>query len=103
MARSATARRPTRRRPDRLDRSSQQHLPKHARSAPAFSSGSPLDDATVPAAPLGPAPQASSGEVTPAVFWDLLSASERERLGLRLSHLVLKAVRSSAIAFQEDA
>jgi len=32
--------------------------------------------------------------VTPDVFWALLPAADRERFGLRLSRLVLRAVRS---------
>jgi hypothetical protein len=33
--------------------------------------------------------------VTPGTFWALLPTADRERLGLRLSQLVLKAVRPS--------
>ncbi len=36
--------------------------------------------------------------MTPAAFWALLPTADRERLGLRLSQLVLKAVRPPAPA-----
>jgi hypothetical protein len=32
--------------------------------------------------------------VTPEVFWALLPPADRERFGLRLSRLVLRAIRS---------
>ena len=32
--------------------------------------------------------------MTPAAFWALLPPADRERFGLRLSRLVLRAVRS---------
>jgi len=47
----------------------------------------------LPAPPDRPADQAAADAVTPAAFWALLPAADRDRLGLRLSQLVLKAVR----------
>jgi hypothetical protein len=41
-------------------------------------------------------------EVTPPALWALLPAAERERLGRRLSQLVLKAVRSPVPTPAED-
>lgn len=40
--------------------------------------------------------------MTPAAFWALLPTAERERLGLQLSRLVLKAVRPPATIPGED-
>ena len=40
--------------------------------------------------------------VTPAAFWALLPPAERERLGLQLSRLVLKAVRPPMPTPEED-
>jgi hypothetical protein len=37
------------------------------------------------------------------VFWGLLPPAERERLGLRLSRLVLKAVCAPEAHFREEA
>jgi hypothetical protein len=41
--------------------------------------------------------------VTPDAFWTLLPPADRERLGLRLSRLVLKAVRPPVPHPEEDA
>jgi hypothetical protein len=41
--------------------------------------------------------------MTPTAFWALLPPADRERLGLRLSRLVLKAVCAPEPCFQEDA
>jgi hypothetical protein len=57
----------------------------------------------MPAAPVGPADEAPSDGLTPTVFWALLPPAERERLGLRLSRLVLKAVCAPEAHFREDA
>ena len=43
--------------------------------------------------PSQPADQEAITGLTPAAFWALLPPAERERLGLRLSRLVLKAIR----------
>jgi hypothetical protein len=40
--------------------------------------------------------------LTPAAFWALLPAADRERLGRRLSQLVLKAVRPPVPTAAED-
>lgn len=40
--------------------------------------------------------------MTPELFWGLLSLADRERLGLRLSRLVLKAVRTPDPGSEED-
>jgi len=39
--------------------------------------------------------------VTSEAFWALLPANERERFGLRLSRLVLRAVRTPEIDLEE--
>jgi hypothetical protein len=54
----------------------------------------------VPTTPAGPIDSASAA-VTPAEFWSLLPAADRERFGLRLSRLVLRAVRDPGS--EEDA
>ena len=38
----------------------------------------------------------------PATIWALLPAGDRERFGLRLSRLVLRAVRAPAPGLEED-
>jgi hypothetical protein len=103
VARPATPRRPADRCTGRLDRPAQQHLPDDAGSAAASGSGPSCDGQPVPAAPIRPADEAPSGGITPAAFWDLLPPADRERLGLRLSRLVLKAVCAPEPRFQEDA
>jgi hypothetical protein len=40
--------------------------------------------------------------VIPAAIWALLPAGDRERFGLRLSRLVLRAVRTPASGPEED-
>jgi hypothetical protein len=103
VARPATPRRPADRRPGRLDRPAQQHLPDDAGSAAAPGSGPPGDGPPVPAAPLCPTDEAPSGGLTLTAFWALLPPADRERLGLRLSRLVLKAVCAPESPSQEDA
>ena len=103
MARPATARRPPNRRPRRLDRSARQHLPGDPGSAAAPGSGPPGDGPPVSATPIGPADEAPGSGLTPAAFWALLPPADRERLGLRLSRLVLKAVCAPETPFQEEA
>jgi hypothetical protein len=57
----------------------------------------------VPATPARPAEEEAADVVTPDSFWALLPPADRERLGLRLSRLVLKAVRPPAPRAEEDA
>jgi hypothetical protein len=45
----------------------------------------------MPRTPASP----TADDMTPGESWALLPAAERERLGLRLSRLVLRAVRTS--------
>jgi hypothetical protein len=56
----------------------------------------------VSAAPAHASGPTTTAALSPAAFWALLPATERDRLGLRLSRLVIKAVRSPAITPQED-
>jgi hypothetical protein len=56
----------------------------------------------VPATPVRPAEEEAVAVVTPDLFWTLLPPADREQLGLRLSRLVLKAVRPSALQAEED-
>jgi hypothetical protein len=57
----------------------------------------------VPATPAYPIDPASLADVTPGVLWALLPADDRERFGLRLSRLVLRAVRAPDPGPEEDA
>jgi hypothetical protein len=50
----------------------------------------------VSASPTCAAQEEALLELSPAAFWDLLPTAERERLGLRLSRLVLKALLTPA-------
>ena len=56
----------------------------------------------MPAAPDPALDQETPAGVTPEAFWDLLPANERERFGLRLSRLVLRAVRCPDSCTAED-
>jgi len=93
VARSSTARRPADCRAGSLDRLARQHLPIDLESAVASGSGPAGTLPIVSASPPDPGHEETSTEVTAAGFWALLPAAERERLGLRLSRLVLKALR----------
>jgi hypothetical protein len=57
----------------------------------------------VPATPVRSAEEEALAVVTPDSFWTLLPPADRERLGVRLSRLVLKAVRTPAPDSREDA
>ena len=102
MARPASSRRPTDGRTTRLDRSARRHVPTDPEPTVASRAGPAAAGPAVPATAGHPNAQATIAEVTPTAFWSLLPAAERERLGLRLSQLVLKAVRPLAPTFTED-
>ena len=68
--------------------------------APAAWTDAPTD--TFPPTPGHPINQEAITELTPTAFWALLPPTERERLGLRLSQLVLKAVRPPVPTAEED-
>lgn len=100
MARPATARRPADRRPGRLDRHARRDLPADA-VPPTPARRLPAGDGpALPAAPGRPIDPTPSAEVIPATIWALLPAGDRERFGLRLSRLVLRAVRAPGL--EED-
>lgn len=103
MARPATARRPANHRASRLDRPVCRHVPFDPESPAAGSSGPAADGAPVPATPLRSAEEEPLAVVSPDSFWTLLPPADRERLGLRLSRLVLKAVRATNPDSEEDA
>lgn len=102
MARPATPRRPADRRTGRLDRPGRRHVPLDLGSSPAAGSGPAADGPPLPATAVHPVEEEPAAVVTPASFWALLPAADRERLGLRLSRLVLKAVRPPAPHSEED-
>ena len=94
MARPATARRPADSRAGRLDRPARRYVPVDRR-APAAGRPRPAGDGQdVPAAPVHPTDPSPAAGVTPGGFWALLPPADRERFGLRLSRLVLRAVRT---------
>jgi hypothetical protein len=103
MARPATSRRPAGRRTRRLDRPTRRHVPRDSERSPAGGSGLAADGAPVPATPVRSAEEEAADAVTPDLFWALLPPADRERLGLRLSRLVLKAVRPPTPRVEEDA
>lgn len=103
MARPATSRRTAGRRASRLDRPGRRHLPLDPGPVAAPGSGPATDGLPVSAPPVCSAEEEETDVVTPDSFWTLLPPADRERLGLRLSRLVLKAVRPPAPHSEEDA
>ena len=93
MARLATARRPAVGCTGRLDRPARRYLP--ADPGPPTPTGPCLasDGPAVPANPARPIDPSTADGMTADGFWALLPAADRERFGLRLSRLVLRAVR----------
>ena len=94
MARPATARRTAGNRTGLLDRPARRYLPDHPGPSAAPGPRPAVDGPALPAAqarPIGPTPPDG---VTPDVLWALLPAADREQFGLRLSRLVLRAVRT---------
>jgi hypothetical protein len=101
MARPATAQRPASRRPGRLDRPAQRHIPPDADSLPAPLPGSPCNDillSTPAESPVGP----PSSDLTPHTCWALLPMARRQQFELRLSRLVLKAARIPSLDTEEN-
>ena len=92
MARPATPRRPAGRRAGRLDRPDGRHVPGDCEPGVTPGPGPAADGPAVATPPAQTIDQATITELTPAALWALLPQAERERLGLRLSRLVLKAV-----------
>ena len=102
MARPATARRTSDGRARRLDRPTRRYLPGDPGLPSAVGPRPSPDGDAVPAAPEPALDQAPPADVTPEAFWALLPANERERFGLRLSRLVLRAVRCPDLCTTED-
>jgi hypothetical protein len=94
MARPATARRPADGRPGLLDRPARRYVPNGP--GPPFAGGPrPVGDGpALPAAPGHPVDAPTASGVTTDGPWALLPADDRARFGLRLSRLVLRAVRT---------
>jgi hypothetical protein len=94
MARPATARRPSVGRSGLLDRPARRYLPVDP-GPPAATGPRPAPDGSaVPATPDHSIDPSTAVGVMPDGFWALLPAADRERFGLRLSRLVLRAVRT---------
>jgi hypothetical protein len=53
--------------------------------------------------PVRSVEEEATAVVTPDSFWTLLPPADREQIGLRLSRLVLKAVRPPVPHLEEDA
>ena len=102
MARPATPGWTAGRRAGRLDRPAGRHVPVDLESPAAPGPSPAAAGPRVPAAPDDPAEQETIVPVTPAAFWALLPATERDRLGRRLSQLVLRAVRPPVPTAEED-
>jgi hypothetical protein len=94
MARLATARRPADSRPGLLDRPARRDLPANSGPSVAVGPRPATDGPALPAAPAHPIDPSPAAGGTPDAFWALLPAADRERFGLRLSRLVLRAVRA---------
>jgi len=94
MARPATPRRPAVGRTGLLDRPGRRHLPAVPRPPAAPGPRPAADGPALPAAPDRPIDPPPAAGVTPDAFWALRPAADRERSGLRLSRLVLRAVRT---------
>ena len=94
MARLATARRPADGGTGRLDRPARRYFP--ADPGPPTPAGPrlALDGPALPATPAHQINPSTAVGMTPEAFWALLPAADRERFGLRLSRLVLRAVRT---------
>jgi hypothetical protein len=100
MARPATARWPAGGRTGLLDRPAHRYLPDDTGSTAASGQRPPADGPVVSAAQTHPI-EPSTDDVKPDVLWALLPTADREKFGLRLSRLVLRAVRTTDT--EEDA
>lgn len=102
MARPATSRRPTKRRPRGLDRSSQRPVPRDIDTPSAARPSSPRNDIPMSTPSQRPA-ESPSADLTPQTCWTLLPVAERQQFELRLSRLVLKAARIPSLDTEENA
>jgi hypothetical protein len=102
MARPATARWPADGRPGRLDRPAHRDLPDDPGPPTPHGRRPGPDGPALPATPVRSIDPTSSEDVTSGTIWALLPAADRERFGLRLSRLVLRAVRSPRPGPEED-
>jgi hypothetical protein len=94
MARTATARRSAVGRSGLLDRPARRHVPVDSRPTLAVCPRSASDGPALPATPGHPIIPPTASDVTTNGLWALLPAADRERFGLRLSRLVLRAART---------
>jgi hypothetical protein len=93
VACTATARRSTGRNAGSLDRPARRHISTVLKSIAAAGSGVATAGPIVSASPPRALDERTNPEMTPTRCWALLPEAERERLGLRFSRLVLKALR----------
>src|SRR4051794_20955006 len=94
MARPATARRAAVGRTGLLDRPARRYLPADPGSPAPAGPRPAADGPDLPSPSDRPIVTPPAAGVTPDAFWALLPAADRERFGLRLSRLVLRAVRT---------
>jgi hypothetical protein len=102
MARPATPRRKADHRTSRLDRPSRRHDSLNPKPPAAAGSGPAAAGSRLPATPVPSIEEEAASVVKPDSFWALLPPAERERFGLRLSRLVLKAARTLEPNSEED-
>jgi hypothetical protein len=102
MARLASARRPKDGRSRCLDRPARRYLPDGPGSPSAVGPRPAPDGGALPATPGHSPAGETAASVTPDNCWASLPAAERERFGMRLSRLVLRAVWTSEGNSQED-
>jgi hypothetical protein len=92
MARAATARRPADGRPGLLDRPARRYVSDDPGPTVAVGPRPAGDGPALSATPGHPVDAPTASGVTTDGPWALLPAADRERFGLRLSRLVLRAV-----------
>src|SRR5262245_7565493 len=102
MARPATAQRPARCRPSRLDRSVQRQG-AHAVESPPVERTVPLGNDTPVSTPSPSPVESPPSGLTPHACWGLLPVALQRQFELRLSRLVLKAARIPSLDAEEMA
>ena len=97
MARSATAQRNSRGRTRKLDRSATRHIATTPTPPTDISADAHGDEPPVPS----PSQNVEESFVVIDTPWALLPTTEQEQFGLRISRLILKAVRVRSFVIEE--